>query len=78
MNKYQIKIIVSIVILINLSIMNRSYCQSTETQKNDSLTLSQVIKDVIENYPSIKEAEEAINFADAKIGLAKAGLLSRY
>jgi len=37
----------------------------------DSVELNQVLKEVIQNYPSIKEAEEAINAADSKIGLAK-------
>src|SRR5512137_434876 len=39
----------------------------------DSVELDQVLKEVIKNYPSVKEAEEAINSTDAKIGLAKSG-----
>jgi outer membrane protein TolC len=39
----------------------------------DSLLLSQIINDVIQNHPSVKQAAEALNIADAKIGLAKAG-----
>jgi outer membrane protein len=39
----------------------------------DSLTLSYVIDRVIKTHPSIKESEEAVREADAKIGLAKSG-----
>jgi len=38
----------------------------------DSLTLTQVLQSVLQNHPSVKQAEEALNVADAKIGLAKA------
>lgn len=41
----------------------------------DSLTLSQIMQMVIQSHPTIKEAEEAIAEADAKIGLAKAAYL---
>lgn len=41
----------------------------------DSLTLSQVIRQVVSNHPSIKQAREALNVADAKIGLAKSAYL---
>jgi outer membrane protein len=41
----------------------------------DSLTLSFVLQKVIQSHPSVKEAEEALNAADAKIGLAKSGYL---
>ena len=37
----------------------------------DSLALSDVIKQVLQNYPSVKSAEEAITAADAKIKLAQ-------
>lgn len=50
--------------------------QSGKTPPNqligDSLTLSQVLQNVMQSHPSIKQAEEALNVADAKIGLAKA------
>jgi outer membrane protein len=38
---------------------------------NDSLSLKVIIQKVISTYPSVKAAEEAINNADARIGLAK-------
>lgn len=40
---------------------------------SDSLSLKSVIKQVIANYPAVKVAEEAINYADSRIGLAKTG-----
>ena len=38
----------------------------------DSLTLSQIMQVVLQNHPSVKQAEEALNTADARIGLSKA------
>ncbi len=73
MNSYKFKIAVSVIISINFLATNPVSCQVNETQKSDSLTLTQVIKEVIQNYPTIKESEEALNTADAKIGLAKSG-----
>jgi outer membrane protein len=49
--------------------------QSTDIAKSslpcDSLTLTQILQTVMQSHPSIKEAEEALNEADARIGLAK-------
>jgi outer membrane protein TolC len=42
-------------------------------QSGDSLSLSQILQTVIQSHPTIKEAEEAVSVADAKIGLAKSG-----
>jgi outer membrane protein len=39
----------------------------------DSLSLKNIIEQVITSHPSVRAAEEAINNADAKIGLAKTG-----
>ena len=41
----------------------------------DSLSLTNIIKKVIENHPSVKSAAESINAADAGIGLAKSAYL---
>ena len=42
---------------------------------SDSLLLNQVLQIVISSHPSVKEAEEAITIADAKVGIAKSGYL---
>ncbi|HEY6019796.1 MAG TPA: TolC family protein, partial [Candidatus Paceibacterota bacterium] len=42
-------------------------------QATDSLVINQVIKDVISNFPTVKQAEEAINAAESRIGLARTG-----
>jgi outer membrane protein len=39
----------------------------------DSLSLKNIIEQVIKSHPSVKVAEEAINNANARIGLAKTG-----
>jgi len=41
------------------------------SQTSDSLTLTQIITQVVNNHPSIKEASEALNDADAKIAIAR-------
>jgi len=41
--------------------------------QGDSLSISAVIREVISNFPTVKDAEEALNVADAKIGLAQLG-----
>jgi outer membrane protein len=42
-------------------------------QAADSLSLKSIIHQIITNHPSVKAAEEAINNANARIGLAKTG-----
>jgi outer membrane protein len=39
----------------------------------DSLSLEKIISTVMQNHPSVKEAIESVNSADAGIGLAKSG-----
>jgi outer membrane protein len=41
--------------------------------QSDSLSLSMIIEEIVRNHPTIKEAEEALKNADARIGLAKTG-----
>jgi outer membrane protein len=43
------------------------------SSKNDSLSLKQLIGEVVSTHPSVKAAEEALNNADARIGLARTG-----
>lgn len=73
MNSYKTNLMISVLISISIFSINQVYSQNSETQKGDSLTLNQVIKEVIQNYPTIKASEEALNTADAKINLAKSG-----
>ncbi len=56
-----------------IAVNSQANANSTEQLAGDSLSLNQVISQVIQNYPTVKEAEEALNAADAKIGLARAG-----
>lgn len=51
------------------------YGQKTDKIPGDSLSLSQILNEVIHNYPSIKKAQSDIESADAKIGLAKTAYL---
>jgi outer membrane protein len=69
---------IAIFVLPILSLSNRAVYGQKSNQvstfsNNDSLSLKEIIKAVINSHPSIKEAEEALNAADAKINLAKTG-----
>jgi len=46
---------------------------TSAVQTGDSLTLKSIISEIIKMHPTVKGAEEALNAADARIGLAKAG-----
>ena len=51
------------------------YGQKTEKPTGDSLSLNEIVNEVIRNYPSIKRAQTDIVTSDAKIGLAKTAYL---
>jgi outer membrane protein TolC len=56
------------------SILNGQVAADTKVNPvTDSLSLKNIIERVITGHPSIKVAEEAINNANARIGLAKTG-----
>lgn len=65
-------IIIITCILVTVQI-NAQVSQTNTISGNDTLTLQQIMNAVIQNYPGIKAAEEAVNKADAGIGLAKSG-----
>lgn len=60
-----------LVLVIIIFVSSGYYVQGQNSV--DSLTLSKIITVVEQNHPSVKEAVEAINSADAGIGLAKSG-----
>ena len=68
-------IIVSVAFLFYLNPV--SICQA-DNQKNvntgnDSLSLKEIISRIVTTHPTVKSAAEAINNAEARIGLAKTG-----
>jgi outer membrane protein len=69
MNKilFHFKFILAVTILLSIGISGK--CQTA----TDSLTLSKIISTVIQNHPSVEQAAEAINSAEAGIGLARSG-----
>jgi len=79
MNKISILrfIIVSVALLLLFSMVSK--CQVPISLKGkpntDSLALRDIIKQVIATHPSVKVAEEAINNADSRIGLARTGYI---
>jgi|WetSurMetagenome_2_1015567.scaffolds.fasta_scaffold31301_3 outer membrane protein len=72
-NKKSIFSALVLTILINNVIVGQIKPEVIVKQTSDSLSLKNVIKQVISTYPSIKVAEEAIKNADLRIGLAKTG-----
>jgi outer membrane protein len=59
-----------IVSRISYSSENDEYQSFSAT---DSLSLKAIISEIIRSHPTVKSAEEALNNADARIGLAKTG-----
>ena len=52
-----------------------AYGQKKESSEGDSLSLHDILSEVIHNYPSIKKTQSDIESSDAKIGLAKTAYL---
>jgi outer membrane protein len=46
---------------------------TSAVQTGDSLSLKSIISEIIKMHPTVRGAEEALNAADARIGLAKTG-----
>lgn len=59
--------------LLNNVLTGQSIINTNMRPSSDSLSLKSVIERVITNYPAVKAAEEAINYADSRIKLAKTG-----
>lgn len=49
--------------------------QSAQSQEKDSLTLTTIINEVVQNHPAVIKASEDLQVADAKIGIARSGTL---
>jgi len=52
-----------------------AFGQKKEPSQGDSLSLHDILSEVIHNYPSIKKTQSDIESSDAKIGLAKTAYL---
>jgi len=78
MSKLRFHLLFRIVIVFGIVYNFPVYSQTNINKTNnpisdDSLLLGKIISIVVQNHPSVKEAAEAINLADAGIGLAKSG-----
>lgn len=49
--------------------------QTAHSQEKDSLTLTTIIDEVVQNHPAVKKATEELNTADARIGIARSTTL---
>jgi len=65
------KLIIAMILLPTVM----AYGQTKELSGGDSLSLHDILNEVILNYPSIKKTQSDIESSDAKIGLAKTGYL---
>ncbi|MCE1163803.1 MAG: TolC family protein [Bacteroidetes bacterium] len=73
MIKIKFHIIFSVIAILIFAGMSFSQQSPVNTAPADTLTLERLIKEVIENHPSVKEAEEKLNESDARVNLAKTG-----
>jgi outer membrane protein len=73
--KNSIRLFVIVFILTGQGFMARSLANGVgdDTQVPDSLWLKDIIREVVTMHPTVKSAEEALNNADARIGLARTG-----
>lgn len=69
------KSIYKLTVLLLLLPFLMAHGQNKDKISGDSLSLSQILNEVIQNYPSIKKAQTDVVSADAKIGLAKTAYL---
>ena len=69
------KSIIKLTVILLLLPALVAHGQSAGKISGDSLSLSQIINEVIYNYPSIKKAQSDIESSDARIGLAKTAYL---
>jgi outer membrane protein TolC len=65
--------IIALAILLVNPAAGQSAGNAKNMQSTDSLSLKYIIERVVSTYPTVKVAEEAINNADARIGLARTG-----
>ena len=73
-NNYRaVPIVLSMAILISNFISAQTSGNDKLYQSPDSLPLNYIIQRVVTTYPTVRVAEEAINNADARIGLARTG-----
>jgi len=63
------------IILVQLIVIAPYTFPAAAQQQVDSLSLDQIMAQVMQSHPSVKEAEEALNGATAKIDLAKSAYL---
>jgi outer membrane protein TolC len=65
--------VIFLLLLFTRTISGQVVLNTKVNLTTDSLSLKNIIHQVITNHPSVKAAEEAINNANARIGLAKTG-----
>jgi outer membrane protein len=58
---------------LSIHVESQTVTASIQSSGVDSLSLSTIIGTIIKQHPTVKSAEEALNNADARIGLAKTG-----
>lgn len=75
----RLKVSICLVYIILFDVFSPINAQSANQAhllvKSDSLTLSAVLQNVMQTHPTIKQAEEALNVAEAHIGMAKSAYL---
>lgn len=70
-----LKSILKLTIVLLMLPFIMAHGQKTDKIPNDSLSLNEILKEVIHNYPAVKKAQYDIVSSDAKIGLAQTAYL---
>jgi len=63
----------AVIVIFSISANCQDYRGPASDPQSDSLSLKSLIAEVISTHPTVKGAEEALNNADARIGLARTG-----
>ncbi len=73
MNRKQHIFLINVILILLAFTGANAQTNPAFTNPGDSLSLNWLIQEVVSTHPAVQSAEEAINEADAQIGLAKSG-----
>ena len=72
-NQMKQRVAAFLIILLPFLVMGQTSQKASLPDPADSLTLHQILQTVLASYPSVLKAEQAIQAADAAVGLARSG-----
>ncbi|MCX6245721.1 MAG: TolC family protein [Bacteroidetes bacterium] len=75
MNRIKTGVASYIFLFLSLMVSGQNTAPASPPNPDDSLNLKQIMETVLTSYPSVLKAQQAIQAADAAIGLARSGYL---